>query len=192
MKVFCSPWEAGRWGEGPVVAIGKFDGVHLGHQALLAAARALAKNLKRRLLVVTFSPLPQEIFADDSFQPLMSLERRLALLAEQGAQAALVLPFSRKLACQAPEAFARDTVAGALKAAAVFVGENFCFGKGRAGTVHTLRRLGEELGFSTHAVPLVTVDGRPVSSSAIRALLAAGRRHEAERLLGRSCGPNEK
>lgn len=185
MKVFTSPWEAGRWAAGPVAAIGKFDGVHLGHKALLSAARARARALKRAFLVITFAPLPQEFFAGDSFKPLLSLERRLEFLAAEGVQGALLLPFDRRLACQAPEAFARNTLSGALKAAAVFVGENFCFGKERAGTVHTLRRLGEELGFATYAVPLTVAGGKPVSSSRIRALLAEGRLKEVERLVGR-------
>lgn len=185
MRVFTNPWEAGRWGRGPVAAIGKFDAVHLGHKALLTAARAHAAALKKLLLVITFSPLPQELFLGESYRPLLPVEKRLALLAAEGADATLLLPFDRRLACLAPEAFARDTLAGALGVSSVFVGENFCFGKDRAGTVATLETLGRELAFTAHAVPMTVVEGRPVSTSAIRELLGQGRRAEAERLLGR-------
>lgn len=184
MIVFRGAHEAGRWAQGPVVAIGKFDAVHLGHKMMIAQAVRRARAFSRRCLLVTFDPLPQQYFSPGS-EPLLGLEERLLQLAKLGADAALLLPFNGVLACAAPEAFARDILRDTLGAVSVFVGANFCFGKDRAGTLDTLRELGQECGFEVHGVPLLELDGQAVSTSRIRALLRDGKRKQAERLLGR-------
>ena len=184
MIVFRDPYEAGRWAGGPVIAIGKFDAVHLGHKKMIEQAVSRARELSRRCLIVTFDPLPQQYFSPGS-EPLLPLDDRLKLLGELGADAVLLLPFNGALACAAPEAFARNILRDTLATASVFVGANFCFGKDRAGTLDTLRTLGQECGFEVHGVPLLVLEGEVVSTSAIRALLRSDRRADAERLLGR-------
>lgn len=185
MKVFQNAFEAGRVMPGSVVAIGKFDGMHLGHQKVLATAVKHARKRRAKTLVVTFHPHPQEYFHPGSYKPIFSLEQRLILMAKMGVDAALLLPFNHALTCQAPEAFTRDILVQALKVAAVYVGPDFCFGKDRAGTVRTLAELGPDLGFTVHSVPLVRVQGERVSSERIRELLEQGLTAKAESYLGR-------
>lgn len=185
MRIFSNALEAGRWAVSPVAAIGKFDGMHRGHLKLLKAALARAKALKAPCLAVTFDPLPQQFFMAGEFRPLLTLEERLRLMGELGVDAAVILPFNQALACQAPEAFARDVIADQLKASAVFVGEDFCFGKDRSGRVGDLDRYGRELGFTVHPVPLLVVGGERVSSERIRRLISEGKTSLAEKLLGR-------
>ncbi|MDE2490641.1 MAG: hypothetical protein KGM24_07320 [Elusimicrobia bacterium] len=186
MKVYANAFAAGRAAPGAVVAVGKFDGLHRGHAALLRLAARRAAALGALLLVATFDPSPEAFFDRDAHAPIQTRAQLLAGLESLGADAALFLPFTRRLVCQAPRAFARDVLGRALKAAEVCVGSDFCFGEDRAGRVPHLREFGREYGFAVRAAPLVRVGGRKVSSSEIRRLLAAGRRREAERLLGRA------
>lgn len=164
--------------------MGKFDGLHLGHRRLLALARERARALDARLLAVTFDPLPEDYFRPGARRPLLPEPKRLALFGELGVAGVVLLPFNDALACQAPAGFARQVLSAALRCAAVFVGEDFCFGKDRAGRVPELEAFGRELGFSVHPVPLLSVDGEKVSSSRIRELLAQGKKREAATLLG--------
>lgn len=184
MKVFVNPYEAGRWAPGAVIAIGKFDGVHRGHRRLLLMAARRARDLATRSLVLTFDPLPQEFFGK-KFRPLIPLEERLRRIGELGLDGAVVLPFDKRLACQAPESFAERILGQALKAMEVLVGTDFCYGKDRSGDVATLAESGRRLGFSVSPVPLLRAGGRKIDSSHIRALLKNGRRAAAERRLGR-------
>lgn len=184
VKIFRSAHAAGRATGPSVVAIGKFDGLHLGHRRLLRLALRRARLLRLPCLALSFDPLPFEYFAGEIRPPLMSVAERVAGLAALGLDGVVLLPFDRQLACLAPEAFARDVLARALRARHVFVGENFCFGRERAGNSETLGVLGALYDFSVRAVPLLRRGGAPVSSSAVRALLAAGRREQARRLLG--------
>jgi riboflavin kinase/FMN adenylyltransferase len=169
-----------------VVCIGVFDGVHRGHQAILARAGEAALQLSSRVVVVTFDPHPNVVVRPE-VAPLMlsTLQHRLELLADEGVAATLVLRFGRELSLQPPEQFVRELLAGTLHACRVVVGENFRFGHRALGDAELLRAMGDELGFETDAVSLVDDGGEPVSSTRIRALLAAGEVAAAAEELGR-------
>jgi riboflavin kinase/FMN adenylyltransferase len=170
------------------VAIGVFDGVHLGHQAILERARARASARGRPLVVMSFDPHPDVVLARDGFHsppPLTPLGEKRTRLAALGVDMFEVLPFTRELASLEPEAFVERYLVRPLAPFALVVGEGFALGRGRAGTVDRLRAIGAAHGFEVESVPLVMTDGAPVSSTRIRALLADGRVAEAARLLGR-------
>ncbi len=170
----------------PAVALGNFDGVHLGHQALVAKARALATADRSRAGVLTFDPHPTQFFAPTTRFPLLvPLERRLELLGQAGADFALVETFDAAFAALTPEAFVQDVLIAGLAVAHVVIGYDFCFGKKRAGNAAILNELGRRHGFGVHVVPAVQIEGTPVSSTKVRELLAAGEVEQAQRLLGR-------
>lgn len=169
---------------GASVAIGNFDGVHLGHRALIEHARAARPDLP--LGVVTFEPHPRSFFAPEAppFR-LMNAEARANRLAKLGVDLLYELPFDAALAALAPEDFAAEVLVAGLGIAHATVGADFRFGRGRAGTAADLARLGAELGFGTTVMPLVALEGgEEISSSAIRAALSEGRPREAARMLG--------
>jgi len=158
-----------------VVTIGNFDGVHRGHQVLLRRAVALAERHQARSVAVTFDPHPAVLLRADAAPPrLQTLEDRVTALAAAGLDAVLVLPFTRELASSTPAAFVAEVLAGSLAAVRVVVGTNFRFGAKAAGDVVTLLELGEQHGFTPEAVTLLEMDGRRISSSAIREHLQDG------------------
>lgn len=168
------------------VAIGNFDGVHLGHQALLRATRERAARAGAESAVLTFAPHPARLFAPDKAPPLvMSLERRLELFAEAGIDLAVVEPFTRAFASVEAEAFVHDVLLRDLDARQVVVGYDFSFGRARTGHAERLRELGTALGLDVEVVPPVQVEGVTCSSTKIRALVADGRTREAASYLGR-------
>ncbi len=172
--------------ERPAVALGNFDGLHLGHQALLARLKARAAQEGGEALVYTFDPHPMAfLFPDRAPFLLATLEQKLELIASFGIRTAVVATFDADYASQTPEAFARDVLARGLGARAVIIGYDFTFGKGRAGTPPVLEQLGRTHGFDVEVIPPVTVGGEPVSSSRIRRAVAAGAVEEAASLLGR-------
>lgn len=166
---------------GASVAMGNFDGVHRGHQAVLAAAR----RPDARIGVVTFEPHPRMVFAPDS-QPfrLMNAEARRNRLARLGVEVLFELPFDAALRALTPEDFARDVLSRGLGVSHVVVGEDFCFGKDRKGTAAMLRDLGDRYGFEVTLVPLVAEAGTAISSTAIRDALSAGDVQAAAAMLG--------
>lgn len=185
MQVVHGHRNAPAWG-GAAIAIGNFDGVHTGHRALIARARALAAAHHARTVALTFDPHPSALFAPAQAPPLLtSIERRIELLAEAGVDAVVVEPFTRELAGLPADAFVDDVVIAALKARAIVVGYNFSYGQGRAGTVEALRAHGVQTGIDVAIVPPVTVDGEIASSTKIRGHLRAGDLVRAERMLGR-------
>jgi len=168
-----------------VVTIGNFDGVHLGHRALLRGVVAAARERGAEAVVTTFDPHPMTVIHPDSAPPrLTTPAHRLALLEEQGVDAVLVLPFTRELSLWSPAEFVSRVLVSGLHAAEVHVGENFRFGHRAAGDVTTLRELGEELGFAVVAVPL-TGDTTRWSSTYVRQSLAEGDVASAAAALGR-------
>ena len=168
------------------VALGVFDGIHLGHRAILGTAVAQARQHGLAALACTFDPHPMEVLqAGRSPVPLTTLEERLALIAETGIDTTVVIAFTRAVAAQEPEAFVREVLVGTLRARDVVVGFNHRFGRGARGDAALLQALGAELGFRAHVVAPLVVDGIPVSSSEIRAALQAGDLPRAARLLGR-------
>lgn len=178
--------DLGRVPRAPAVVIGNFDGVHRGHQALLAAARAAAAPRGGEVGVLTFDPHPARFFAPALAPPMICpLERRLELLAEAGADFVVVEPFDAALAGMEPEAFVAEVLADSLRAAHVVVGYDFSFGRGRKGNTETLRALGPRHGFTVTIVPPVLVDGLTCSSTKIREFLLEGRVEGARLLLGR-------
>jgi riboflavin kinase/FMN adenylyltransferase len=169
---------------GASAAIGNFDGVHLGHQAVIGLARART-GAEAPLGVVTFEPHPRQHFAPEAppFR-LMSAEARGNRLAKLGVERLYQLPFDAALAALSPEAFAGDILARGLGLAHVVVGADFRFGKARAGTAQDLVALGKSLGFGVTVADLVAADGAEVSSTAIRSALSEGRPRGAAAMLG--------
>ena len=186
MQVVYGHHNAPTW-DGAAIAIGNFDGVHVGHRALIARARELAAANDALTAVLTFDPHPSALLAP-ARAPLMltSIERRIELLAEAGVDAVVVEPFTRELAGIAPNAFVDDVVIFALRAKAIIVGYDFSYGQGRSGTVAALRAHGIHAGIEVAIVPPVTVDGEVAASTKIRGHLRAGELARAERMLGRA------
>jgi riboflavin kinase/FMN adenylyltransferase len=171
---------------GAVIALGNFDGFHLGHQAVVSRAIALGFHMRRPVIVATFDPHPVRHFKPDvpPFK-LTTLDQRERLFALAGADAMLVFRFGAELASMDADQFVAQVLVHTLGAAGVVTGDDFSFGKGRTGDVALLRRLGEGHGLVTEAVPQVVVDGERVSSGRIRELLIAGNAGTATRLLTR-------
>jgi len=169
------------------VALGVFDGVHLGHRAILGAAVAHGREAGMPAIACTFDPHPIEILQPGRAPlPITTLDERLALIEGCGMDAAVVLPFTRELAAIEPEAFVKDVLLARLGAREIVVGFNHRFGRGARGDVALLRSLGERLGFRTHIAEPMMVAGVAVSSTEIRAALQRGDLEAAARLLGRS------
>jgi len=166
---------------GASVAMGNFDGVHLGHRSVIDVARRPDAPLG----IVTFEPHPRQFFAPDAppFR-LMNPEARANRLAKLGVSHLYELPFDAGLASLTPEAFARDVLAQGLGISHVVIGADFCFGKGRSGTAADLQVLGKEYSFATTIAPLLSVQGTEVSSTAIRTALTEGRPRDAAAMLG--------
>lgn len=167
------------------VALGVFDGVHRGHQALLAAAQAAGRERGITPAALTFHPHPAATFAPARTPPLLgTLEQRAELLRAHGAERVIVARFDRAFASQPPEEFVRSVLVERLKAQAVIIGEDFRFGRGRAGDAALLGALGEKYGYRLHVVPAVFVEHVPARSTAIRQTVAGGEVEEAALLLG--------
>ena len=169
-----------------VVTIGNFDGVHRGHLALVDRATVEAQRRGATAVALTFDPHPAAVLRPDAVPPaLQTLEDRVTTLRAHGCDHVEVVTFDEALAALTPREFAAELLVGRLDAQLVVVGENFRFGAGAEGDVDVLGRLGEELGFAVEAFGLVDAGDGPVSSSAIRALLAAGDLEAVTRALGR-------
>ena len=173
------------WGES-VVTIGVFDGVHLGHQRIVARAAEVGRERGLPVVAVTFNPHPDEVTRPGSHPPfLCSARRRAELLAGLGADAVCVLPFTLEFSRLDPDEFVRAVLVEKLHAAAVVVGEDFRFGHRATGDVPLLDRLGEKYDYTTEGLPLLVVDGVTLSSTSIRSMLADGDVTGAAKALGR-------
>lgn len=172
---------------GGALALGNFDGVHKGHQAVIGAAVAAARKAGVPALVATFDPHPSRFFRPDAPPfALTTQAQKLRLFAGLGLDGAVVIPFDQALASLSAEEFARDWLAERLGISHVVTGEDFTFGKGRSGHADLLPALGQPLGFTAEAVRPVTQGGEgAVSSTRIRSALAEGDTAEATRLLTR-------
>jgi len=170
---------------GASVAIGNFDGVHLGHQAVIDLARKAGKAADAPLGVLTFEPHPRQYFAPEAppFR-LMSAEARANRLEKLGVERLYELNFNAALSALSPEEFARNVICDGLGLAHVVVGADFCFGKGRAGNAADLKRFGAEMGFGVTVAELLEGDQGEVSSTAIRQALSEGRPRDAAAMLG--------
>ena len=166
------------------LTIGNFDGVHFGHRRILQRVAALAKARGWKSAALTFDPHPTRVVAPDRTPVLLtSPAHRAELMAEEGIDEVLIMPFTLELAHLSPEDFVRHLLVERLNARAVLVGHNFCFGYRQSGNVRLLEQLGGRYGFDTEIVPAISCRGRAVSSSGIRALLSAGGVALAARLL---------
>jgi len=167
------------------IAIGVFDGVHIGHQALIAQTAARAKQQGGRALAATFDPLPIQALAPGAPPSALSeVDERTVLLHAAGADDVVVFHFTKQFAALTADAFTRRLAeAGAVRE--VFVGEDFQFGHERGGNVRTLAAAGQKYGFEVVVMPPVTLDGEIVSSTRIRNALLVGNVESAARLLGR-------
>lgn len=181
MRTFTDWRGIGPRDRGASVAMGNFDGVHLGHQAVIA----LAGQSGRPLGIVTFEPHPRQFFAPaaPAFR-LMNAEARAHRLEKLGTDLLYELPFDATLSGMEAESFVAEVLMGSLGVAHVTVGADFCFGKGRKGTVATLQSLGARHGFGVTVADLVKFQGLEVSSTNIRTALAEGRPRDAAAMLG--------
>ena len=185
MKVYRgdpSTWVAGE--HGSAVAIGVFDGLHRGHEAVFQALHEEAAESE--LVAMTFSTHPDGVVSGEPAPPeLTTLDRRLELFAEAGLDATALIDFDSEIMRLTPEDFVERYLVFGLNARVVAVGEGFRFGHGAVGTVDTLRLLGQRHGFTIISTPIVTIYGTQVRSSAIRAAIATGGVDLASRMLGR-------
>lgn len=172
---------------GAAVALGNFDGVHLGHRRVIADARAAAARLGAPSGVISFEPHPRRYFQPDA-EPfrVMTPDQLARALDALGVERLYLLPFDAEMAAMSDEAFARDVLAAGLGAAHVAVGFDITFGKGRTGSPEALAAYGDRFGFSVSVAPRVAdPEGLKLSSTAVREALQAGRPQDAATILGR-------
>ena len=171
--------------QGAVVAIGNFDGVHRGHKAVIGAALARARALRRPAAALTFAPHPRLFFRPQEPLFLLSSERdKLRLLAATGLDGAIVMRFDKALATTSAQDFVEHILVDRMGIAGAAIGFDFHFGQNRAGSPQYLAEQGARLGFTVDVVPPLEDEGRPVSSGAVRGALAGGRVVEAAELIG--------
>jgi len=170
---------------GASVAIGNFDGVHIGHRSVIDIARRAGEDIGAPLGVLTFEPHPREYFAPDAppFR-LMNPEARAHRLEKLGVEKLYQLNFNANLSALTPEDFAANVIRDGLGLKHVVVGADFCFGKGRAGNAADLQRFGKDMGFGVTIAQLLEGDQGEVSSTAIRQALSDGRPRDAAAMLG--------
>jgi riboflavin kinase/FMN adenylyltransferase len=172
-----------------VVTIGNFDGVHLGHRAILGRVLQRARELDGEAVAITFDPHPLKVLRPEMSLPLLTTcDQKLGLLAACGLDAVVLLPFTRELAALPARDFVQQYFCQRLQVREVVVGHDYRFGRGREGDIDLLQEMGAQCGFTTQVVWAVEADGAVVSSSLIRALLRLGKVAEAARLLGRPYG----
>ena len=172
---------------GPVfAAIGVFDGVHVGHQALIRRALSDAAAVGGTALVVTFDPHPARILRPERAPRLLtSTQHKIALIEREGISNLLIVPFTPEFAAMEPEEFVTALQAGCRPLREICVGHAWCFGKRRRGNLELLKEMGDRLGFHEVGIPAVEIDGKIVSSTRIRAAVEAGELETVARLLGR-------
>jgi len=168
------------------LAIGNFDGVHLGHGALLGRLGEVARQYSLPPTILSFEPHPREFFSPASAPArLTTFREKLELLGEAGVAQAMICRFNAAFAALSAEQFVDRVLVGGLRVRYVIIGDDFRFGKGRLGDFSMLQAAGSQYGFDVEAMGSVTVDGERVSSSGVRTALAAGDMAHAARLLGR-------
>ena len=186
MKIIHSPSELGPVRRKVCLAIGFFDGVHLGHQQIIRQTTSDARQHEALALILTFDRHPNAVIAPDRAPPLIyPLDQKLRVIELLGVDATLVLHFDKELSERSGEEFIRTLAAQAGPIRSICVGANFVFGHKRSGNVGLLRRLGAELNFAVHGHAAVSLDGKAVSSTRIRQAIGAGHLDGASQMLGR-------
>ena len=179
-------------GSGPfsrtVVTVGYFDGVHLGHRAILSRVLARARELECQPVVLTFDPHPLKVLNPQTHLRLLTTPAQKVELLKSAGLSVLVVPFTREFAAIPAQEFVRNYFGERLKAREVVVGHDYRFGFKRSGNIELLKEMGQALGFTVQVVWAVELDSVVVSSSLIRAMLRLGKLEEANRLLGRDYG----
>ena len=192
MKVIHHAKDLGNGSRNVCLAIGVFDGVHLGHQQIIRQTIADARQHDALAVVITFDRHPNAVVAPDRVPPqIFSRSQKLQAIAALGADALLEIHFDQEFSEQSGETFIRGLVFGAGRIKSICVGADFVFGHKRSGNVELLRRLGKEMGFQVHGMAAVALDGQPVSSTLIREMIRAGNFDAASQMLGRAyaiCG----
>jgi riboflavin kinase/FMN adenylyltransferase len=168
-----------------ILAIGNFDGIHLGHQKILRLLEEKAKNHALPSLVLTFSPHPEKILGGKIIKMIQTLDQRVREIKKIGIKAVLIVPFDEKFSSLSGQDFIQKIVVNTLKAKVVIVGENFRFGKNREGDISLLQKSASRFNFQVYSIPPVVKDRMTVSSSLIRSSLQDGKIELANDLLGR-------
>lgn len=191
MELYAVAREVPRRGTGNLVAIGKWDGVHLGHQAIIGALVAEARRTGGQSVVMGFHPHPMAVLRpDEAPAMLQTLQERAEVLAGMEVDVHLAMPFNATFAGMTPEEFVRDVLVSDLNAKLVIVGFNFTFGRGGRGTAETLKELCDGYGIPVRVMAPVREDGESVSSTEVRLYVAEGHMERAAGLLGRPFSVN--
>ena len=170
----------------PVMTIGNFDGVHLGHQIIFRRVADIARDKQGTGIVFTFEPHPLKIIAPAKAPPLLtSFRKKMELIEQCGIDQVICADFNQTFADQHPRDFAKDILVGKIGVKEIVVGYDYAFGRGREGTVAYLKKMGEEFGFLVHVIDPVQLDNKRVSSSAVRNRIEEGDMAAARDFLGR-------
>ena len=186
MKIFKTSRALSRVVRGPILTLGNFDGLHLGHRKIISKVSERARRLDSPSVVYTFEPHPLKVVAPSMSPPMIvDAVAKAALVEALGIDFMVIAEFTKEFAAKHPRAFVEEEIVP-LRPREVWVGHDFSFGKAKAGTVDYLRHLGEEFGFTVLVIPAYMKGGEVVSSSRIRKLVSVGRLAEAAGLLGRN------
>ncbi len=170
----------------PVVSIGNFDGVHIGHQMLFRKTAEIAQAAKGTSIAFTFEPHPLKIIAPERVPPLLTTFRqKMELIEANGIDLVICADFTRQFADQRPRDFARNVLVDKIGVREIVVGFDYAFGRGREGTIDYLKKMGEEFGFVVHVVDPIKINGHLVGSSHVRELIEEGDVQGAQEFLGR-------
>lgn len=187
MRVIYGIGKAKKIFKNTVLAIGVFDGVHIGHQKLIKAAVQKAKSLGAPAVVMTFSPHPIRVLHPDNYLPfIVSLSHRLKLIERLGVMACVVVRFTRRFSQLTPQQFIKRYLIDHIRPREIFVGDDFRFGKNRGGTIEYLKEAGRKYGFNVNAMAPVKGGQKKIGSSRVRHLITDGKLHIANRYLGRN------
>ena len=169
-----------------VLTLGSFDGMHLGHQKVIGKVVYRAREIKGRSMVITFHPHPRQIINTGNYPPLLTtIEQKLKLMSRLGINICLIINFDKNFSRVSPREFVIKILYRHLKAKEIFIGSNYLFGKGKAGNVDFLIKMGKEYGFQVNKVKAVWRKGEVISSTRIRQLIQKGELSQAKELLGR-------
>lgn len=186
MKVIHGLEKVRRGFKYPIVTIGTFDGVHLGHREVISKTVERANRCDGTSIVLTFDPHPMKVLRPEAWLPsLTSLQHRLKLIGELGANICLIVRFNRKFSSTPPEEFVRDVLVKRLKVKELLLGYNYVFGRDRSGDIDLMRRLADRYGFRVTKVGPVRMDGRVISSTLVRSCIDRGKLRKAQKFLGR-------